>query len=185
MTTEKTFVLRWLDALRDAPVSINAVAVGAIAATFADYGTGRAMRAGHVRLADGARTSIDTVRRAVRELVGAGLMEWDGAATWPGRARSYNLVIPATGGTGAMRTGSTRAGRSGSTGSTRAGRTGSRQASERVAPVHTHQYQDHAPARDGAGAPSACAHGRPNGDKFTTDGTSVGGCWQCESGAAS
>ena len=91
---EKTHVLAWLDAVRDAGLSTNAVAVALVCATFADYGSGEGMRASHALLAECAGLRQRATRYAVAELRAAGLLAWDGRRTAPGITRTYALSLP-------------------------------------------------------------------------------------------
>lgn len=92
--TTKTHALAWLDAVAHAPISTAAKAVALAMATHADYATGHNMRAGTARLAWMAGLQERQTRTMVGELRDAGLIEWDGIPTAPGRARTYALTIP-------------------------------------------------------------------------------------------
>lgn len=95
---QRTFVLEWLTAVRKCDLSTAAVAVAAICATFADYGTGENMRAGNETIARASGLADRRTREMMAELRDAGLLLWDGVRTYPGRARCYRLTLPNRGG---------------------------------------------------------------------------------------
>lgn len=93
----KTFVLAWLDAVAASDVPTNAKAVALAMATHAHYGTGANMRASRATLGTEAGLSERATIRAIGALRDAGLIEWDGTPTAPGRTRVYALTVaPAT-----------------------------------------------------------------------------------------
>lgn len=94
-----TYVLAWLEAVALADVSTSAKAVALAVSIHADYGTGENMRAGTARLGHMAGLGERQTRTMMGELRAAGLIEWDGVPTAPGRARTYRLTIPDGGST--------------------------------------------------------------------------------------
>ena len=90
----KTHVLAWLDAVALADIDTAAKAVALVMATHANYATGEDMRAGTARIAQLAGLAERRTREMVGVLRDAGLIEWDGVRTAPGRARRYRLTIP-------------------------------------------------------------------------------------------
>lgn len=85
----------WERVLRDADISASAKLAGFVAATYADA-DGTKIRPGEARIAAAMRKGPQTARRAVAELVAAGLLEQVSRGGGPnGLASVYRLVAPA------------------------------------------------------------------------------------------
>lgn len=94
MTRPRTFALEWIGVVVSVELRSSTKAVALVCASVADYGTGMNMRAGIEFLAAGAGVSYATAKRAVRELLAAGLLTWDGAQHAPGHPRRYDCTMP-------------------------------------------------------------------------------------------
>ena len=81
------------DGPRRSGLSTTAIAVGFVLASYADTLTGENIRPGLERVAAGMGISVATVKRAVRDLHGAGWIATTEVGSY-GRASVYKLTIP-------------------------------------------------------------------------------------------